>query len=385
MSRPLRSVITGLAMAAILSSAGAAPAQIIQLGGSESEIKAMLSARGYDRIDVVERGLSSTTYQACLGTDRLQFKVYWDGRIGSPDRIGGCRPFVDEAQVRRLLAARGYERISVENRGGTFIAVACRGNNRIRVNVSPHGDIGPERVFGACQPELAPADIVARLEAEGYDRVSFQDRQLPRYVAHACSGTVRYELVMNRFGEIAERRQIGQCERPVDPFDLPALLARKGIERAVVTDARPPRFRAEGCRGGYKVEVTVSRFGEILDEVRIGRCQPELTAAQLSALLRDQGYSNVRVTDNGANGFLAIVCEGNRRSELLINRYGEVSRQVALGPCASPTLREVIARFGEEGVRQARVYVEGCERGRRVRVEIDEYGEIRDRERLGGC
>lgn len=380
---PLALALAMLAQAFV--PAQGALAQIIQLGGSDAETKAILMARGFDRIDIVDRGLSSTTYQACRGTDRVQFKVYWDGRIGNPDRIGGCRPLVSAADAERILAERGYERISLEDRGGQFIAVACRRGERVRVTVSPHGDVAEERVLGRCEPFLLPADITARLEAEGYDRISFQDRQLPRYVALACRGQDRFELVLDRFGRIAERRRVGECERPVDPYDLPALLARRGIERAVVTDPRPPRYRAEGCRGQSKVDVTVSRFGEILHELVIGRCQSPVSADQLAAVLRRQGYSNVRVTDNGANGFIAVVCMQDRRSELILNRYGEVLREVPLGRCSSFTVQEVISNLSGEEMRDITVYAEGCRRGRRIRVEINEYGEPVGRERIGPC
>ena len=66
-------------------------------------------------------------------------------------RIGGCRVQVNPEQVVQLLESKGYERISLEDRGGSYIAVACNRGSRVRVEVTAFGDIGPERVLGRCE------------------------------------------------------------------------------------------------------------------------------------------------------------------------------------------------------------------------------------------
>lgn len=369
----------------LLATGGPSLAQIVQLGGSDAEIKAMLAAQGYDRIDVVERGLSGATYNACLGRDRMQFKAYWDGRISTPTRIGGCRVQVNPEQAVQLLESKGYERISLEDRGGSYIAVACNRGSRVRVEVTAFGDIGPERVLGRCEAELEPADLLAILEADGYDRIEFKSRQGPRLVAEACQKGIRYELVLSRRGEVLEIVRIGECERALSAADLPALLEKKGYDRVVVTDPRLPRYRVEACRKAVRVELTVNRFGEIRDEVRIGVCQPPVTSAEITASLAAEGFKQIKVTDNGPTGFVAIGCRQQRRSEFLFNRFGEVLKERDLGRCTALTMSEVIVAAQASGLERIRLYAEGCRAGRRIRLLLNEFGEEVSRERIGAC
>lgn len=373
------------AFAAALLVATTAQAQIIQLGGSEAEIKAMLANQGYDRMDIVERGLSGATWQACKGPDRVQFKVYWDGRISQAQKIGGCRVEIGPEEVRQLLASRGYDRISVEDRGGSYLAVACIRNDRVRVEVNRVGDIGAERLLGPCENERSPADIQAILEAEGYDRIEFGNRQGRTFTVLACLEARRFELVVSRDGEVLDRKRAGECQRALTAAELPALLQSKGYERVAVTDPRLPRFKAEACRGRDRLELTVNRMGEVVDEVRIGRCAPPAALADITAVMRDEGYSQVKVVDNADKGFIATGCKADRREEFVFSRFAEILKQRDLGRCTSATVQEVLENLRAEGLEQTTVYVEACRGNRRVRITFDRLGQETARERIGPC
>jgi hypothetical protein len=374
------------AVLAFFALAAPAAGQIsVQLGGSDGDVRAALAAQGYDRIDIVDRGLSSTTVQACRGRDRMELKVYWDGRVGTPARIGGCRVMISAEDARRILLGQGYDRIALEEQQQGWVAIACGRGNRVRVTISQFGDISPERILGPCDPERDPNDLVAELERLGFDRIEFASRQPPRYVALACLGAERYEIVFNKQGELVERRPIGECEAPIGPLELPAYLAKKGYDRAKVIDSRPPRYRVEACRGPDRVELVVGRYGRIIDEVRIGRCPPQVTADQLAGILRQQGYTNIALTDNGEQGYAAIACMKDRRFELLVSRFGEVVRERDLGRCASFTVRELLGNLANDGWSKLGVYVEGCRNGRRIRIRVNEWGEETAREQLGRC
>lgn len=372
----------GMALLAILP---AAQAQIIQLGGSDAEIRQMLYNQGFDRIDIVERGLSGATYQACRGAERLQFKVYWDGRISGQQRIGACRIQVGPDQVRELLRARGYERISIEERGGTYLAVGCIRGDRVRVEVTMTGDIGRERVLGRCEPDFTPVDIQAMLEAEGWDRIEIVDRRGQRVQVVACFENRRFELTMTRSGEVLERRRAGDCARALTIAELPAVLEQKGYERAVVIDPRLPRYKAEACRRGDRLELTVNRFGEILNEVKIGRCSPPARAEDISEIMRRDGYSSIKVVDNGDKGYVATGCKANRREEFLFSRYAEILKQRDLGRCTSASVQELADALRAEGVDRVQFYAEGCRGNRRVRIQYDSFGQETGRERVGPC
>ena len=208
---------------------------------------------------------------------------------------------------------------------------------------------------------------------------------MPDYVVQACLDADRYELSIDSFGNITDRRPIGACDAPVDPNELGRLLADLGLDRAKVIDSRPPRYRLEACRGRNQVEIVVNRYGRILDEVQIGRCSPPVSADDLTTILSKQGYSNIYVTDNGEDGFVVTACTNNRRNELLLTRYGEVLKQRELGRCTSLTVSEVLKSLAKDGWQNTSAYVEGCRQGRRLRLQLNEFGEETGRERLGRC
>lgn len=361
-------------------------AQIIRLGGSDAEVQARLLSMGYDRLSIAGRGLSSTTYHACQGTDRVEFKVYWDGRLGGRKRIGGCRTIMGQQQIANMLARSGYERVSVEASGRGFAATACRQGDRVELQITPQGDIRNERVTGRCRGgELSIADIRESLRREGYDRIEFTDRELPRYVALACTGNRRFELTMNRRGQITNRQPAGNCAAPIDPYDLPRILAERGYDRVAVVDDRLPRYMVHACKGASKLEVTVDRFGEIAHELRIGQCNQALSRRQVEQSLEAQGFTRIRVTDNGRDGFTAVVCQNNERSELVLTRYGEVTRRVDLGRCSSPSIREVVSSLAGQGMNNVAISAEACVRGRKLRIDLNEFGEELGRRRIGNC
>lgn len=363
-----------------------ANAQAIQLGGSDAETQARLMAMGYDRLSVADRGLSSTTYHACRGADRVEFKVYWDGRIGTPRRIGGCRVLVNEQEIANRLARQGYERVNVQASGRGYVATACRQQDRVELRINAQGDIRNERVTGNCRGNaLSTADIEAILSRQGYDRIEFTDSELPRYVALACVGNQRFELTINRRGEIASRQRRGNCASPIDPYDLPRILAERGYERVAVVDDRLPRYMVHACRRGAKLEITLNRFGEITHELQTGRCREELSERQLVQSLEAQGFSRIRVSDNGQNGFTALVCLNDERSELVLTRYGEITRRVDLGRCSSPTIRDVVSKLADQGMRNVAISAQVCNRGRRIHIDLNEFGEETGRRRIGNC
>lgn len=373
-----------VATAILFAAVGQAQAQFsIQIGGSEADFKARLAQQGFDRIDTVKIGLSSSKFNACKGNKRYRIKFEWTGLVETKE-IGNCRVAVSEKQVRQTLRERGYKRVIIEDQSGKYLAIGCRDTERYRVEVTHFGDIKRERRIGRCRDELSPTDITAALEAEGYNRVIFTDRQLPRYVAEACLDREKLELTLNRFGEIAGRKSIGQCRDRVQPAELTEILEEKGLTRIVVLDDSLPRYRAEACRKGERVEVTVNRWGDIRDEVRIGRCRIDFTADELAAAIASQGYTNVSVSPE-RRGFVARGCLDNRYLEIAINRFGEVTSRRERGSCDAPRISDLAETLRGRGLRRLDFYVEACRDGSRVRIHFDEFANRIDRQVLGAC
>ena len=98
-----------------------------------------------------------------------------------------------------------------------------------------------------------------------------------------------------------------------------------------------------------------------------------------------EGFKQIKVTDNGPTGFVAIGCRQQHRSEFLFNRFGEVLKERDLGRCTALTMSEVIAAAQASGLERIRLYAEGCRAGRRIRLLLNEFGEEVSRERIGAC
>jgi len=377
-------LISALSFLALLLVFTSAHAQVnLQIGGSEAEFKARLTRDGFDRIDTVKIGLSSSSFDACKADKRYRIKFEWTGNIKSTV-IGNCRTTVDVKSVRKLLRDRGYRRITIEDRAGKYLAVGCLDKQRYRVEVNYLGDIGRERRIGSCQSELTPADITAKLEEAGYDRIFFSDRQLPRYVAEACKGRNRVELTMNRFGEISDSQQIGRCQNAVTPDQIVQSLKERGYTQVKMIDDKLPRYVAQGCKDRRRIEVTLNRWGEIANEVNVGRCQDALNAKQITASMRENGYKNVSVTRKGRD-FVAKGCRDNRYNEIVLSRFGELVSRRELGSCDAPRINDLAETLRKRGLDGLQFFAEGCRNGKKVRIAFDEFANRTGREVIGGC
>ncbi|WP_075996995.1 hypothetical protein [Salaquimonas pukyongi] len=355
----------------------------IQIGGSEAEFRQWLAREGYDRIDTRKIGLSNSSFHACKNGKRYRVKFEWTGKV---DRkvIGSCRSVLDEAAVRKQLRQAGYRRITIEDRAGKFLAIGCRDDQRYRVEVNYYGDIGRERRIGDCHDALSPQDVTARLEEQGYDRVNFTDRQLPKYVAEACSGRNRMELVINRFGEIASSRRIGACRTGIDPDEITSRLREDGFVDIVIIDGNLPRYVASACKEDRRFEITLNRWGEITDRVRTGRCRTEFTAAEVEQTMQDGGFSNITVIEKG-NRFITRGCRDNRHHHIVLARSGKLVERRELGRCNGLEVGKLGDILRKRGFSRLQFSVEGCEDRNRVRIHFDEFANRMSKETVGKC
>ncbi len=355
----------------------------IQIGGSEAEFKARLAQSGYNRISTVKLGLSESKFDACQGDKRYRIEFKWTGKA-KRKVIGNCRAAVTEEQIRKILRDRGYRRLNIEDRAGKYLAVGCLNSDRYRVEVNDFGDIGRERRIGRCQEDLAPADIAAMLEQKGYNRINFTDRQLPRYVAEACQNRDRVELVLNRFGEIAGSTRIGNCRPAVNPNEIVAILEEKGYRRVRLIDDRLPRYMAEGCKTGNRFEVTLNRWGNISNEVQIGKCRRAYSEEQIIASMRENGYKNISVKELGRN-YVTRGCKENRLNEIVLSKFGELISRDDLGSCDAPRINDLAETLRNRGLSKLQFFVEACRNGSKVRISFDEFANRTGRDVIGNC
>lgn len=56
-------------------------------------------------------------------------------------------------------------------------------------------------------------DVFDRLQARGYTNIQFTDSIGPNYMANACRDGIRYHFHVNNYGDVTQRRDIGDCGR----------------------------------------------------------------------------------------------------------------------------------------------------------------------------
>jgi hypothetical protein len=356
-----------------------------QLGVSDGMIFSVLSQNGYSDIRITKKKLTKARADACRNGKKYDVEISFDGRIRKAKEIGTCRPVINPDLARNILRQKGFRQIQLSPDGAGFIAAACRNNRRFRISLDQFGGIRGEKVLGRCGGILTQYDIAAILKAQGYSRIQAKPSRRGAFTAEACRGDEAVSLQIGRDGAVIRERRTGRCDPPIHPATIPAILARFGFTRIAVIDRKLPRYVAHACRGTQRLEISMNRFGEIADEKSIGRCNPPLNAAGLTDKLRGIGYDTVRIIRNHASGFVAEVCEDGTRYQLQLTRHGETLSEKRVGDCQSRRVRKIIKQFEAEGIRNTRMYVEGCRKRKRVRIELDQHGSVVRRNVIGAC
>ncbi len=359
----------------------------LQFGASDSKIRRNLRQQGYSEIEITGRQLARATAEACKEGVRYSLQIRSSGRIRRATEIGRCKQIITIEQAERQLEKEGYKRINITEQGSIpYIAIACRDNERVRLRIDKFGEVTGRRNLGECERALRPDDIRAKLRDDGFDRIRFTDRQLPRYVAEACRNGRQFELIINRRGVIRDRKRIGRCDPPLSASKIPEVLQERGLNRIEVIDKTPPRFVVEACRDLKRVEITLGRFGKILQEYNIGRCPAPLTRADLLVEMRKNGYRKVKFNTIPGTNYETESCRERKRLVTRWSQYGEVVNERDRGPCESPRLETIVDRFADRGLKNVEMVIEGCRRGRKIRVTIDPFtGDRLERTRLGRC
>lgn len=356
-----------------------------QLGLSDGMIFNVMGNRGYRDVKITKKKLTKAQAEGCRNGKRYKVEISFEGRIRKEVEIGTCRSAINQQAARNILRQRGYQQIFVRAEGNHFAAVACKGNRRFRISMNFFGEIQGEKFLGRCKGSLNEHDVAALLRAQGYSRITVKRGRRGNYAAEACRGDNKLGLVVGPGGAIVREQRIGRCDPAIHPSGIPSLLARYGFSRIEVVDRRLPRYVAHACRGNEKLEIAMNRFGEISDERRIGRCDPPLTGPALEQKLRDAGFTGVKILAQRANGFSAEVCEDAALLRLELTIFGETLSQTPVGQCPTRPIADVLGEFESRGLSGATLYVEGCRRGRQVRIELDRTGDEVGRTRLGRC
>lgn len=357
------------------------------LGTSDKRVRRAMRDAGYTEINIVHRGLTKALADGCRNGARYRVELRPSGSVRSANKIGDCRPPITIGDARQRIRDRGYRRIEIEEKGDVpFVATGCRRGDRFAINVNRYGDVNVGRKLGACNRRMSQDDIRVSLRKQGYDRIEFLvDRSGRRILAEGCRKGRRYEISLNRRGKIVDEKRVGRCARPIAPGDLVAFLEQKGYDRVEVTDGQLPRYEADACRGTNRFELVVGRYGKIRRETRVGRCPPPINERELRRLMTRNGFSKIQLISTNTNEYSTIACQKERRMSVRFSRYGEVLDQKRLGSCVSPRIEQILQKLNDNGVKKTTIHIEGCRGRNRVRFTYNEYGEQLDRQRIGRC
>ncbi len=357
----------------------------IEFGVSDSIILGSLSSQGYSDIRITKKKLTKARAEACKGGIRYDVEVAFDGRIRRANEIGKCRSVINHEIARDILRQKGFRNIQLSPEGAGFVAAACRGKRRFRVYLDQFGDIQREKVLGRCGGILTEYDIAALLRAQGYSRVRTKREPNGRFSVKACRRDDKVTLLVRKDGVIIREHRAGRCDPPIHPATIPALLARYGFSRIDIIDRQLPRYVAHACRDTQRLEISMNRFGEIVDERKIGYCVLPFSAADLKFKLRNNGYARIQIIEDRANGFVAEVCEGGSKLRLELTRYGETISQYQIGDCPSRRVKKILRQFEQNGMTGAKIFVEGCRNRKKLRIQLDEFGIAAGRKVIGRC
>ncbi len=368
---------------------------------SPEGVRRKLTDDGYTEIDITFLGILAAKADACRRGTRYRVKLRPDGSYEYREKIGTCRPPVDAAGVISILEREGYRRVDVDDDKIPYIAEACRRGDRYRFEVSEFGDVTSRNRIGRCEPEMmSPRDIRRALRKDGFDRIKFIDRTPPRYVIEACEGNRRVRLTIDRRGRERNSERIGRCRPPVDTAGVEGLLRNAGYNRISIVDEKRPRrvgtgrrsgglkrYRAEACKGTDRMRLVISPWGHFVNERKIGECPPPVTAEALRKALEEhpKGFKVLEMRRGSRYAHEAVVCHQGRKIRMLFSLYGKFEHEEADGRCLSPRVEEIMTRMRNGNLRDVKMYVEGCRRGRLYRHEIDEYGNLSERQRIGRC
>ncbi|MEL7542953.1 MAG: OmpA family protein [Pseudomonadota bacterium] len=365
---------------------------------SLNDVRTRLRSDGYRKIRFTDRTLPRYVAEACQRGRKFRLVINRRGQVRDRSRIGRCETVADNdsntgtpgrplAQIRDSLRNSGYRNIRFTDRQlPRYVAEACQRGRKFRLVINRRGQIRDRSRIGRCNADnagggqtAALSDIRDRLRRNGWSAIRFTDRSLPRYVAEACRRGNRFRIELNRRGNIRFRQRIGRCrgaepiqQASLKPRDVRRVLRARGFNRIRFTDRSLPRYQAEACKRDRRFELTINRFGQITDRRRRGRCRSDDRAERVSLpeirdLLKARRYYRIRFTDRELPGYAARACRNRNEFALRINRFGEVRSRRQVGSCVAPergffTEPRIRRRFDINLLRrQERIYADDCQ------------------------
>jgi len=384
-----------LATSLVMLTPNIAQAQSLTLSNDDRALARILRNSGYTDMVITKRAFTLTTTEACRAGEKFKVKVSILGQIISVTKIGKCTPAFNSRQAVKIMQRDGYRDIDARPRGSNVIATGCHTNRKYELTFNRRGDLINRDRLGRCgQNGLTPEQIRADLRKKGYDRVRFTDDRLPKYVAEACLDKSRMRLNINGRGQIRRERRIGSCPGAINPANLSAVLRQQGFTRIEAVQDRRAPFLMRACRDATKLELIISRYGDLLNETKIGQCRRRQSAQQVAESLTERGYDRVRILRGNRAPYLLEACQGRDMMELTIGRSGRIRREERVGRCAQPLNREqMVTKLTDAGYSNVELEnrtgrgwrAKACKGDVKLTLNYDLHGNLVKEKRVGSC
>ncbi|MEM7067992.1 MAG: hypothetical protein AAF478_03835 [Pseudomonadota bacterium] len=377
-----------LAIFAVFVSLSALPASAqlsIEIGLSRDKAVRTMVNLGYTQIKILKKGFKTLEATACQNGTRFKVKMNSRYRAKNTQNLGPCRRTVTAQSIENNLTNSGFTRIVIDQQNGNFVALACRNEDRVRIVFSRQGEVLQRRKIGRCEEIFQPNDVRQVLRQAGYNRIKFIDRQLPWYRAEACLDGKRLELLLTRYGDVRRTKRIGDCAPPLNPRRIAGFLQDKGYSQVEVLDDRLPTYAASGCLDNDRIELEMNRYGAVTKRTVIGVCRQEMNERDIVELLESEGFTRVNVRRRGNGNFEISSCLEGYEKFATLSPFGELISERDGKRCASRDVSEIFNRLNDRGFSDIRFSSEGCRRGKRIRIYYDNNGDRIGRENLGSC
>ena len=360
----------------------------LDFGLSERDARRQLAEGGYRDIRITRTSFKNIHAEACFNGIRYVLKVRrLSGKVIRGSKIGKCRRPLSVQQVTARLRKQGLDKISVSITGrGDFIASACDYEDRVKLRIDPYGEIVRRVVKGQCQRGPNIAEIRRQLREDGFTRIEVVKKNQGRLVVEACYNRDRLRLRLAANGYIQRQNIIGTCARPITPGSIARRLRDLGYSQIKVIDDQLPVYKAQACRQNSLMRIRMNRYGEVISQSRLGPCSPPLTRQQIVRMLQQRGANRVEILLQNSRGFRAAACYRLERRQYRIDPYGTILNREVVGRCPpAPRLNSILEGYRSTGMRKMRILVEGCRNGRRLQIELNQYGDEISRTRIGRC
>ncbi len=400
-------LLTMMAVAGSALAVGAAPAQVetaalasqsqpsyrlaqlkLNFGLTRDDAIRLLLENGYLDIRITRTSFKNIRAQACFNGTRYGLKVRrLSGRIIRGDQLDKCRRSYNAQEIAARLKKQGLDKISVSPAGrGRYVANACDYDQRVRLDIDRYGEVLQRSITGRCQRGPNVVKIKRQLKNDGFTRIQVVEKNQRRLIVEACFSGDKVRLRLAPNGRIRRQDIIGTCQRPIRPQNIARTLNQLGYSRVTVIDDQLPVYKAEACRQNSLMRIRMNRYGEVISASRLGPCSPPLTRRQIVEMLQRRGANRVEVLSSNSQGFRATACYRLERREYRIDPYGAILNRQTIGRCEqAPRLNSVLKDFRSRGMRNMRILVEGCRNGRRLQIELNQFGDEINRQRIGRC